>query len=76
MFSQKTCHFSVIFKSIKGFPGESMGQVLQPEGTIYVQVRASAFKNLKIVFTRELLRSHLFISVAAESKGQTRFQVV
>lgn len=53
-----------------------MGQALQPEGTIYVQVRTSAFKNLKIVFTLELLRSHLFISVAAESKGQTRFQVV
>lgn len=53
-----------------------MGQALQPEGTIHVQVRTSAFKNLKIVFTLELLRSHLFISVAAESKGQTRFQVV
>lgn len=68
VFAQKTSHLGVVFRSGKRIPGASMRQTLQAEGTIYVQVHASAFKNLKTVLTLELLRNDLFLPVAAESK--------
>lgn len=59
MFARKTRLFSVIFRSGRGLPGESVRQAPQAQGTVCVKERVGVFQNLKTSFTLKLLRSML-----------------